>query len=195
MISFKANYINSEIILKNDNVRHSPQKVAFVELNPDCLSDAECVEQVANSWIDFEKEHDFFGYTIYNGLIRNKSRLQRISGERFFALTSQLDDFHCLIPDKILGLAQVMESDKDTQYLEYLQVNPRNTKGALHPEFRHIGTAMLNSLKKVFVDKNITLDSVRYATNFYLKNGFKELGSNIDNEVRMLFERSGKTLH
>lgn len=189
MISFKANYISSANVLQNKNLKSYPQQVSFVELNPhdnyDVVS-ANCANLV---WGGKSRKQEYFGDEICHALnVMNHSNISTRE-TRFFAITSQLDNFQNLISEKILALTQVIKCNDKTRYIEYLQVAPQYSYNATMPKYRHVGTAMLDSLKKLFCEEDIELDAVADAVKFYLKNGFKDLGESDLTERRMIFER------
>ncbi len=73
-----------------------------------------------------------------------------------------------------MALAQVNVTD--TAEIEYLQVKPNSPMDSFFKKYKfsHIGTGMLDSMKKIFKGKQIFLYSNPRAVGFYRKNGFKE---------------------
>lgn len=63
--------------------------------------------------------------------------------------------------------------NKQTPYLEYLQVDPDITGWHFEPLFKHVGTGILNSFKNMY--KSITLNSRASAAEFYITNGFEQI--------------------
>lgn len=189
MISFKANYIDSATVIQNEILKSYPKEVSFVELDPNNKLDVISANRANMMWDDKCNRDEYFGDSICKSLNRINSHKSTVrEKERFFVLTSQLSNFEHLISNKILAMAQIMECGKNIQFVEYLQVAPKNSHKANCPEFSYVGTAMLNSLKKLFFREKIALDSINEAVGFYLKNGFKDLGKSGPTERRMVFE-------
>ena len=186
MITFQANYLNSASIKRINTYKPSIKKVAFVEINPNNPSDVLALHKAAIKWDKTGGEG--FAYDICEAVNKGKP-------DRFFALTTQHDRFDNLNFKQILSLAQVKTESKGEQYIEFLQVDPENSNKSEEPESPHIGTAMLNCLKNIFIDKTIELDSVKSAISFYLRNGFTDAGPSGGGERRMYWEHNLSTLH
>ncbi len=186
MLTFQANYLSSATIERINVYKNCPKKVAFVEINPAQKGDVATMHKTAIKWDKIGG--DGFAYDICKA-INNGVK------DRFFVLTTQSDNFDKLDHNQILSMAQVKTEKEGESFVEYLQVDPENFRTAENPEFRLIGTAMLNSLKKIFYNKSILLDSVRNAISFYLKNGFVDMGITDEGERRMLWNQTLESLH
>ncbi len=186
MITFQANYLNSATIQRINNYKPCSKKIAFIELNPNSVSDVLALHKTAIKWD--KNGGEGFAYDICRAINKGIK-------DRFFALTTQQDNFDRLNSNQILAEAQVKTENEGEEFIEYLQVDPDNTNLAAEPQFSHIGSTMLHCLKTLFNGKKIGLDSVKSAILFYLKNGFKDIGSSSDDERRMLWESSPTTLH
>ncbi len=181
VLTFKANYLNSATIQRINIYKSCPKKVSFVEINPTESLDVLAANKIAAKW---DKTGDgTFAHDICRAINRGEK-------SRFFALTTQQDTFEKLDYEKILSLAQVKTEKEDEyeEFIEFLQVDPDNLSSSYYAEFSHIGTAMLDSLKKLFCKKCIGLNSVRSAIKFYLRNGFKDTGIDVADERRMIWE-------
>ena len=91
-----------------------------------------------------------------------------------YMATSQMQNFDKLDKNKILGLAQMRDGDSYIDYLRYFQVKPDLKYGTKNREYKHIGSAMIDSIKKIY-NETIVLISSLSATGFYEKQGFKLL--------------------
>lgn len=180
MLTFQANYLNSTTVQRINVYKPCAKKISFVEINPHSSSDVLAIHKTAINWD--KKGGEGFAYDICKAINKGVK-------DRFFALTTQRDAFENLDSKQILSLAQVKTENEGEEFIEYLQVDPDNANSAEDPQFMHIGTAMLNSLKQLFFNKNIELDSVKSAITFYLRNGFVDKGAAEDGERRMLWER------
>ena len=87
-------------------------------------------------------------------------------------MTSQKDDFERLDKSKIVGLAQMQTGVEPEDNLRYFQIRPDLKHGVNRRKYKHIGSGMLNSIKKIYSNA-ITLLSSYSAANFYEKQGFE----------------------
>lgn len=167
MISFKAHYINSISI--NRISTNTPVTTSFVELNPKCVGDISCVQDISSSWElggTFAKDiEDLFLDCNWIGFN---------NGKRFFALTMQRSNFENLEPYEVLGLAQITDGNADQIKINFLQTDPSNKYLARNREFSGIGKAILDSIRGLF-NTNIVLRSVNTAKKFYQKYGFERI--------------------
>ncbi len=170
MINFKANYINATTVKRINQTPVSDKVVSFVELSPQSTSDVKAIRTLSYCWDDNKS----LAGDLYCNL-RDCSLYGDNSGQKFYAITQQRNNFEKLDSDEILAVAQIR--DRDDIHLDLLQVDPANNNDIYLREFCHIGTAMLNCLKKLFPNKDITLKSVDSAFDFYLKNGFNRIAN------------------
>lgn len=185
MLTFKANYISPATIVRINNSNYGFKQVSFVEIDPMYKNDRLSVNKAAVSWDRHGGEG--FAYDICEALNQIYCSGQNNDDKRFFAITTQRNDFERLAYDDILALAQVTtpeesEYHSNSKYIDFLQIDPEYQKSNVYRTFKGVGTAMLNSIKKLYNDKNILLDSVESAIEFYTKNGFKEIES-----LKMIF--------
>lgn len=171
MISFKANYIGSANI--KDSYRDKNQvncNVSFVEVNPQSESDVTTMREVTLNW----------GRDSYATNIMEYFQYSHFCGEdfdenRFFALTTQKNNFEKLEADDVLALALVFKESKRRVDLKYLQVDPENNYFSGERRYEGIGRGILQSICKLFENKDIFLQSVKTACEFYKLQGFKQI--------------------
>jgi len=179
-ISFTANYIKPAIIQKinTKNNKAETLEVSCVELNPKDNRDLKAVREVVYDWETTDG---------YDGAILSYMRNYASEGKywevsscskeyldkmKFYAITSQKENFENLDSDDILALGQIKVDDNIE--LKYLQVKPESFTSYLKKEkFKYIGTQMLKLILSLFPNKDITLCSSPYVYDFYLKNGFE----------------------
>ena len=166
--NFGAKFINKIPVKKLDllNNTYKDANVSFVQIEPNNRNDALALKYTARYWYNGHYA-DNIAYTarqIYTGAI-DSNRYQ------VYALTKQKKHFNELSSDKILGLVEVENKPNFTEIL-HLQVDPELVYTIQPPTYKHVGTGILNSLKK-FYKKSIELKSVYSAVKFYEKNGFK----------------------
>lgn len=167
-ISFKADYINSQKI-KLFKKPNEVIKTAFVELQPDSLDDRNAIYNRNVNW----DNRLTLASSIYD---KFEDERYVETGRKFFALTLQENNFKKLIPEKIMGLVEVIAgTGGDTIKIKNLQTDPEQKIDAPQRKFKGIGTAILNSIKEHYPKSNTILESanVEYVINFYKANGFK----------------------
>ena len=168
-VNFKADLINKLHIGKviNKDKRIYPQtQVSFVKINPFSSKDINALKCCAEYW-----QYGIFATNVYHAAcaLRNKSKYYL--DHDVFALTSQTSDFDNLNEDSILGLLHVSRNKDNSIFIEHIQTKP-HTSLSIVPEFKGIGTGILNSLK-LLTDK-ITCFPARTKSviDFYERNGF-----------------------
>ena len=150
MISFKANLVNNtNVKCLNKNGTYKNMPVNLVELDIDSDLDLEALEKVKENW----KKGDVYARDIfahfkehYEG---NLSKNNKNIPEKFYALTSQYGGYNNLDSSKILGVAQIYKEVENYLELTALQTNPKYRYGSESREIKHIGKAIVNSLKTI----------------------------------------------
>lgn len=167
--NFSAKFINKTAIGKKDFYpNYFSEQVSFVRIEPQNSSDIKALEQVSKFWI-----YGGFAKNVYYMAcaIRNKSKYYK--NHEVYALTSQNDNFEKLDSRKILGVAGTCPENKDKLFIEYIQANPQEIY-AIEPEYRGIGSAILDSLKNLFSKIYCYPSNTDSVINFYTKNGFQK---------------------
>lgn len=168
MISFKASYIGtSNIQIQNKNGVWSDKPSSFVRLHPQCPRDFLTIGRTAILWYKNNNARPTLASSIYNDAAYDYENLH------YYALTEQQSDFEELIPEKILGFAEIKPIRKDLHEIVFLQVNPEKNYKNKNRNVKNIGSSIINALVKYFPKKNIILEPASEALNFYLKQGFK----------------------
>ena len=173
MINFKANYINTVPIktLNTTNNVYYSKAANFVEFDIKNSNDIAVINDVACLWRD-NSFADNIAYDVNNA---NKGYFKK-EPFRIFALTSQKEGFDNLDSSEVLALAEVEKISDNNIFLEYLQVDPAIVYATGIPLIKRCGSAVLDSLKQLFNDKSIFLNS--RTEKFYTKNGFVKIGQN-----------------
>lgn len=190
-ISFKASFVNTANIQQLQHDGYKPFNAAFVEMHPNSKNDISTLKCISNTW-----GQESYASSIYNAALGD-SRLDDLVIEKpiarkFYALTSQKDSFEKLNPENVLGMVHV-NNYPNFNSIEFLQTNPEyiipvkkesfmekclnkifKIQKPIYkqPKYKHIGSGILDSLKKLYSDKPMTLLSVHEAKKFYKKNGF-----------------------
>lgn len=182
-ISFKANFIKQSTIKKCR--RELPNKeffASFVELNPHSINDRKALRGAESIW----GEGETFASNILHDF--ENEYLWQSTNKKYYALTHQRNQLDIPVANKILGLAEVITGN-DRIKIKYLQTDPQNKHNSQLQKFKGIGTAILDSLKSIFPQGDIVLESTETAINFYKENGFEK----INNGNNMIFKRSTST--
>lgn len=202
MLTFRAKLISRTNITLCENNKSYP--VEFVEFKPESPKDFKTISKVNDKWK--KKNADCFADAIFNefrAISKNELHGQQ---SKFYGLIKKQDKlYNSIQPQNVFGLMQVTKStlSNDTIYVDYLQTSPNFKHGVWDSKYKNIGKAMLTSLKKLFRNCDIVLDSVYNAIDFYKKNGFQisESGyknlqlfiennqNNIDTYINMILKR------
>lgn len=164
-VSFGASFqkfANVERIFKNGN--RSLQKVSIVELNPSDRFDLQAIKEVGDTWNTSISKH----------LAQCAENRYRPVGERYFAVTTQNNNYNKLNSDKILSINNFLDSpNSKTKVLPNMQVDPDKCQyGSFDRKFKGVGSVVLDYLKELSSDATIVLNSLREAIPFYKANKF-----------------------
>ncbi len=178
-ISFKANYIKPSTIKCSST--NKDITTSFVELDPLFYADRRAVTAVDYAWSNTET----FAHHI---LCEMEGCLWNTGAQRFFALTTQKRSFDKLIPNKILGLAEIIGGNLEQIKIKFLQVDPETNMQANNHKYTGVGRAILDAIKAIFPNQNIILESVNSERiiEFYERNGFQRIRKGGTN---MIFRR------
>ena len=173
MINFRAKYINTQKIIKNDNNQYKQHDVAFVQINSQCENDILCLKSVEKTWGKKALVKD-----LVKDINQEWETKKADKNAKYFALTSQKNGFEKLLPQKILGVIELLTtSDKNTDYINILEVEPNSIYGAKQRRFVNIGSSILNALKENLNNKDFILEARENVVKFYEKNGFKSVNN------------------
>ena len=188
MINFKAHLIDSTQIKEKYNEKYIDKKVNLIELNPKNKQDMFTLKEIGADWN--------YGYSLAKEIHTDALNMiyspkKTTSIPKFYALTKQMKDFKTPKINDILALAEIEEKSKKVVEIVFLQVNPEYNYYSYTPDFKKIGTGFLNSIKKMFEGKTLTLQAAFDAVKFYLKNGFNYIDKN---SLTMYFENPIKDI-
>ena len=170
-ISFKASYIKpADILLKPTDPNEAKKiiKGSFVELNPYDEKDLNSACELNEHWGFMET----YAFQIFDSMERiNRRFLSYNENSKFYALTLQENNFENIDHKKILGITEVVE-DEDKISINFLQVDPENTRKAPTAKYKHLGTMIIDTLKSIYEKSKIELRSTKSARKFYTAVGF-----------------------
>lgn len=166
--SFRAKFLNRIKIGKLINGKYANESVSFVKINPSNKGDIDALEYCAKYW-----ENDKFAKNIYYAACAIKGKSKFYTDSAIYALTSQSSDFNNLNKDKILGVIHTSHYLNNPMFIEHIQANSNILK-MVKPEFKGIGTAILNSLKLISDNVSCFPSREKSVKDFYKKNGFKK---------------------
>ena len=173
MINFKANYLSTTRVQRRmSNNKVQDYKVAFVEFKPTNSKDLYAIKDVSRSWDDGET----FAKNIFDDIQEDYYRASSGSPKyQYYGITRQKTDFQTPLPDEILAHKKIKKISDTRNELVYLQVDPTQNMFAQEALFKGIGTAVLDSIKTLLKGKEIILQPVESAINFYKSNKFLNL--------------------
>lgn len=167
--SFKATYMNRTEIgkfIKSRCPLYERSIASFVKINPLNESDINALKDAANYW-----QYRNFATNIYHAACAMRNGSKYYKDYEIYALTSQNNDFKNLDSDKLLGLVSMSKEHDGSFLIEHIQANPKHVR-SIEPEFKGIGTGILNSLKLLYNKIFCYPAREDYVINFYIKNGF-----------------------
>lgn len=176
MITFGAKYITSVDIQKTSRKSGTtPYKAAFVELNPESKLDLFTMSILLHAP---KSRNNYVSSIYYNFTGTEIDDTNNANNSKFFALIKEQKNYKFVNPLNVLGLAETGNSIycEDTVFLKHLQTIPKY----FFRKLNHVGSGLLEGLKKFAPQKDIMCNSVVEAVPFYLKNGFIKMGDVID---------------
>lgn len=167
-ISFSAKFLSSPTIQRYDKNKNTfvDKKVSLVQFEPQNPSDKLAIKIANNKWGRY-----FISQSIY--LCADKLSHNEASKDvnKIFMLTEQTDNFKKLDATKILALVQTQQNKNVPMELKWLQVDPKFQYLKEGREIRHVGKAIVDTLKNMY--EELILDATYNAKKFYLKQGFE----------------------
>lgn len=174
MITFRAKYLSTQTIQKlNNQDNYDNISTAFVQLSPHNKNDLKAIQNVQGLWGGSRS----FALSIAQCATREANDIPD-DRNKYYAITKQKSKFEKLNPYDILGLAKVTERADAKHEIDFLQVEPTCEAYSFIREYKSLGTAMLEGIKKAAKGFDVILHTVPAAINFYLKNGFEFTGDN-----------------
>ena len=184
-ISFKANTISYSTItkIKPNNIE---EKVigSFVELDTKIKDDYNAIRAIAHNWDN--------GYSIavdiFDNFVADKYSIHVFNTHpnRYFAIIDKDSPVDKILPESILGIAQISKKFNNTFNLDFIQTNPKHIKDARNRGFKHIGKTLINSIIKILPNKEIsTCPTDNKAKAFYEKLNFKQIKNSNFMEFRI----------
>ena len=170
-ISFGAIPINKVTIKKWNKTtnKFTNYPVSFVKIDADNKSDLEAVYKTSLKW-KARKEAK------YIQPISTSSQWLKGNPIDVYALTLQSDKFENLQAGGILGFAEMREDEAEQgiHLLNFLQVRPNamNVNQKYKVIYKHIGSGILTSLKKIYNRIHLHSENDENVEKFYQKNGF-----------------------
>ena len=164
--NFTSNFINRTQIIKTGN--GIPIDASFIEIDSSNYNDVKAMEAVDKLW-----GGNTFATNIYQAARAKRNKSVYYAQSHIYALTLQDKDFDKIEPGQILGVAHINKKANNAGYLENIQSKP-DCVYSINPEYKYIGSGILNSLKKLYNEISLTSSNRK----FYVKNGFKEITKN-----------------
>ena len=173
-ISFKAKFVNNSIVqARKPNGRYGEKEVSLVKLCHN-KADQNSLQDASIKWKAGYLESILIDYF--------QPTHRKIT---IYALTEQEGNFKKLQPEKILGLIDVKEDEKYYK-IHYLQTRPDCIRSKRNKPFKGIGASLMKSIITLKQDKNIYLNSVKEAIDFYKKFKFEVVQDDIEEPLMLL---------
>ena len=164
---FRAKLIYNPNIGKKDIYpNYFQERISFVKINPKNDKDIKALEQAVGTWL-----YDRFGANVLYATRACRNGSEYYKNHSTYALSSQKSDFDNLDGNKILGLVHTSPENGNTTFIEHIQANPEMIYQKV-PEYKGIGTAILNSLKEFSSRIRCYPSKEESVINFYLRNDF-----------------------
>jgi len=157
-IPFRAKYLDEVSVMKynpTDN-RYEKSPAAFVELGNE---DEYAVKTLNNDWIKA-----IFIEDIYDDFVSKNDH-------KFYAVTTQDEDFKKLNPQKILAIGEVFSKGSKYGYLELVEAHPSSYDNPYF-EYKLCGSAFSDGLKSQYTKIKLESVSLDEVMNFYKRNKY-----------------------
>lgn len=170
MINFKAKPIYPVNIMKIDGVGYRTKTPAnFVELESNSYSDVLALSRAAMLWDKENNNKTTLAAAIFSDFVDDYTKPEF----KFFAVTKQMEGFDRLNPDDILGIAEVKPLTSKMQELVLLQTRPRDKFISQNRKYTEVGRNLVESIISLFPKKDLLVEPLAEARDFYFKLGFK----------------------
>lgn len=170
-INFCARFLKNIPVKKYADPSYTNETASFIEFDLNNVSDVFALDDVSFEFGDdsFVNNIAFDAKNIY------KNKGNDFNSVKIYGLTTQTDSFERVKPEKVLGIVETKLSNSEpaSREIDFLQVNPKFVYSTGKPEYKRIGSAILDCLKDI--SRKISLNSSPNATIFYSKNDFVEV--------------------
>ena len=120
----------------------------------------------------YGEKRSYFGDIADNASLDYRCKTS-FEDKKYYVLTCQKRNFEKLDPDSILGAVQV-ESHEKYNEINYLQVIPEQNYLNPEREYKNVGASIVDTILKLYPNKQLMLYSSNSAINFYKKIGFNQ---------------------
>ena len=168
-VSFKATFVdNVNIKTLNNRRNYVDKQVSFVKRNPYSRSDYNSIVDIGNLWGDVDPNY-VMSMLHHSDIIKDNEKRD------IYFLTEQEENFRKIIPEKVLGMIEITKH-KEYNKIYFIQTRPDiayYTAPGRKRKNKDIGLAMLTMAEKLSNGKDIILNAVKAAVEFYKKYGFE----------------------
>jgi len=169
-LSFQAHpmkYCPTVMKLNNEDKSYRQEQVSMVEIDLDNKKDIEALSNLSENWTNAN-----LITSIYSEAKEMSEEEEYRLDYRFYAITSQNDNFENLDPEKIISVCEIETSeDDDSAFIEYIQSHP-DSAHKIYPEYKRGASAMLDGLKYYYNDIRLYAIPTKDVLNFYKRNDF-----------------------
>ena len=172
-INFQAHKMDFKPrVLKRDDTtgEYRPEEVSMVEIDLMNPKDLEVLDELDDNW--YNDNYMFQSNFIHdiNSFAIDSAKHMKSYGKnyKFYAITTQKNDFENLKPEGVLSVCNVKLMDEMIN-LRYIQSNPESAYESC-PTYNKCGTALVDGLKHYY--KGIEVYHTEDAAPFYEVNEF-----------------------
>ena len=169
-LSFQAHpmkYRPTVMKLNNEDKNYRQEQVSMVEIDLDNKNDIKTLSNLSENWTNAN-----LVTSLYSEAKEMSEEDEYRLDYRFYAITSQNDDFENLDPEKILSVCEIETSeDDDSAFIEYIQSHP-DSSSKIYPEYKRGASAMLDGLKYYYDNIRLYAIPTKDVLNFYKRNDF-----------------------
>ncbi len=175
-INFNGNFIRPTVVKKiNKDNKYIPHRVSLIQIDTTNQMDIKALRDTFKIW-ENDSSIPSFSDIIYEDAKQIHDKNYDNGFHKFFVLTNQKKHFYKLNYNDILAMSEISAYPHSKKInIDAIEVHPEHNYWSSKRNFKGIGSAFLDAIKKVFDGKEITLRSVPSAIDFYKKNGFHQI--------------------
>lgn len=164
-VSFKARFVDNAFV-QVQRSKDCPlfQEVALLKVNKNSKSDKNALIETCKKWQKKDKLARILMLNL-NGTLQTDER-------DIYIISQQDGDYRKLIPDKILGMAEVSTHDEFC-LIDYFQTNPKHSSKNKKRKIKEAGRSLADYITYKAGKRKTYANAIRSAVGFYKACGFK----------------------
>jgi len=168
----KQDYVAKIVKRDNSSGKYKDCDANIVEIDLNNKRDIKALRGWSKNWKKESIANDIYDCAKY--IFRNK---ELNNGERkFYALTTQKNNFDNLNSDKILSVCQLSDiNGKGYAYIDYFQSNYGSISPMYSEKYKNAGTGLMKFLQTVYDSLELVPANSEHTFNFYERTGFQPI--------------------